>query len=104
MADEEKVNTDNETENNDNDVREEETRDEIRDSDYREDDTIEMLRSLKDEINELRDSMNSIKDSVAIFVENGGTVRELDEEETEVENPYEKWVDIEDLDFSLNKR
>ena len=86
------------------DVREEETKDEIRDEDYRQDDTIEMLRGLKEEINELRASMNSMKDSMAIFIENGGTVREIDEEETEIDNPYEKWVAIEDMDFSLNKR
>ena len=86
------------------DVREEETKDEIRDEDYMQDDTIEMLRGLKEEINELRSSMNSMKDSMAIFIENGGTVREIDEEETEIDNPYEKWVAIEDMDFSLNKR
>lgn len=77
---------------------------EEKDADYARDDIIEMLKSQKDSISEIKASIESIKDIVAVFVENGGTVREdvLDDENPVVEEDfgYDE-ISIDALDLSL---
>ena len=54
----------------------EENFEEEKDADYARDDIIEMLKSQRDAITEIKGAIEGIKDIVAVFVENGGTVRE----------------------------
>ena len=88
-----------ETEENE-DYREEETKDEIRDEDYREDDTIEMLRELKEEIKSLNKRFDGVEDTMSMFVQSGATIRE-DVDETFEDDYKDDFVEIEDLDLSI---
>lgn len=96
MVDEEK----NETNDNNDDVREEETENEIRDEDYREDDIIEMLRELKENFISLRNDIDSVKESVSAFVDNGAVIRE-DEDISDTDDFADDFVEIEDMDLSV---
>ena len=90
------------TENND-DTREEETKDEIRDEDYREDDMLEMMRDFKDELSEIRDALANVKSAISAFVDNGAIIRESDDS-NDVDDFADDFVEIEDMDLSLDER
>lgn len=77
---------------------------EEKDADYARDDIIEMLRSQKESISEIKSALEGIKDIVAVFVENGGTVREdvmIDENPVVEEDFGLDNIDIDELDLSL---
>lgn len=96
MVDEEK----NETNDNNDDVREEETKDEIRDEDYRENDMLEMLRTLKAEFESLRNDINGVKQGISEFVDNGAVIRE-DEDISDTDDFADDFTEIEDMDLSI---
>jgi hypothetical protein len=90
-------------EENDNDEREEETEDEIRDEDYREDDMIEMLKSIREELNILKEQNVSLKTAIAQFVDNGAVIRETDDI-SDTDDFADDFVEIEDMNLSLDER
>lgn len=82
----------------------EENFEEEKDADYARDDIIKMLKSQRDAITEIKGAIEGIKDIVAIFVENGGTVREdvVEDENEVVEEDFGlDNVGIDELDLSL---
>ena len=93
--------TENETENEEN--REEETKDEIRDEDYREDDMLEMLRGIRDELDNLKAQNAALKESIAAFVDNGAVIRESDDS-SDTDDFADDYIEIEDMDLSLDER
>jgi hypothetical protein len=88
---------------NNNDEREEETKDEIRDEDYREDDMIEILRGIRDELDNLKAQNAALKESIAAFVDNGAVIRESDDS-SDTDDFADDFVQIEDMDLSLDER
>ena len=97
MTDEERIEP-TEEENDDN--REDETKDEIRGEDYREDDMIEMLRGMKEELQKLHEENVSIKEAIAAFVDNGAIIRETDDI-SDTDDFADDFVEIEDMDLSI---
>ena len=85
------------------DVREEETKDEIRDEDYREDDMIEMLRTIRDEIDNLKQQNEVLKESISAFVDNGAVIRES-EDSSDTDDFADDFIEIEDMNLSLDER
>lgn len=91
-------------ETNEEENTEEETVEDEKDVDYADDDIIEMLKSQKEAIKSVEAQIESIKDIVAVFVENGGTVREdnLNDENEVVEEDFGlDNLGIDELDLSL---
>ena len=106
-------NTENsDSENNDN--REEETvdeirdndyvnDDEIRDNDYVNDDEIEMLRKIEERLNSFDAKFDAIMGAVSMFVDGGAIINENVETGDITEDDFaEEFLDIEDLDFSID--
>ncbi len=94
---------DEETTENNDDTREEETKDEIRDEDYCEDDMLEMMRDFKGELSEIRDALANVKSAISAFVDNGAIIRESDDS-NDVDDFADDFVEIEDMDLSLDER
>lgn len=88
------------------DNREEETSDEIRDNDYVNDDEIEMDRKIEDRLGAIEAKLGSIFDTVSMFVDSGMVIREAnpfdDSEITEGEDFAQDFMNIDDLDFSID--
>ena len=89
------------SENNDN--REEETVDEIRDNDYANDDVIEMLRKIEERLNSFDAKFDAIMGAISMFVDGGAIINENVETGDITEDDFaEEFLDIEDLDFSID--
>lgn len=92
------------------DVREDETVDEIRDNDYVNDDEVEMDRSIEEKLNTLFDKidgfsakLDSIYDTVSMFVDSGAVIREDANGITETDDDFaDEFMTIDELDFSLD--
>lgn len=96
--DEERTEDVNENEDN----REEETKDEIRDEDYVNDDEIEMDRRIEDILDRIEGKLNAVSDTLAMFVDSGAIIRENTVDEITDDDFAEDFVDIGDLDFSID--
>ena len=92
-----------EEETSDEGTREEETTDEIRDEDYREDDMIEILRGIRNELDNLKVQNVALKESIAAFVDNGAVIHENDDS-SDTDDFADDFVQIEDMDLSLDER
>lgn len=97
---EESVDT-SDSENEDN--REEETSDEIRDDVYVNDDEIEMLRKIEERLNSFDAKFDAIMGAVSMFVDGGAIINEnVDSGDITEDDFAEEFLDIEDLDFSID--
>ena len=85
----------------DNDeIREEETTDEIRDNIYVNDDEIEMLKGIETRLNTFEEKLDNI---ISMIVDSGAIIQDSvdDISEQERQNYRDDFIDIDDLDLAL---